>query len=212
MKAVSTIGFLHTADVHVGTFRALAAELAPDAADVHLVDPTLLTPDLTPELRKRLQTRLRELRDAGADVILCTCSSLGGHAERADPGIPVVRIDRPMAEAAVAAGGRIAVVVTAESTLEPTLDLLRECAGRAGKHVTLLPYPCFPAWDLFVAGDLDAYAGRIATHCREIAPRADVVVLGQAGMASAAERLVDLPIPVLTSPRMAVQRTRQVLP
>lgn len=208
---MATIGFLHTADVHVGTFRALTAELAPDAVDMHVVEPTLLTGDLTPELRERLQTRLRDLRDAGADVILCTCSTLGGHAERSDPGIPVVRIDRPMAEAAVAAGGRIAVVVAAESTLEPTLELLRECAARAGAQVTLVPSTCFPAWDLFVAGDHDAYIGRIATHCREIADEADLVVLGQASMASAAERLSNLPIPVLTSPRLAVQRTRELL-
>ena len=214
MAAVATIGFLHTADVHVGTFRALAAELAPDTADVHVVDPTLLTRDLTPKLRERLRTRLRELRDAGADAILCTCSTLGDHAERAGTGtgITVVRIDRPMAEAAVAAGGRVAVVVAAESSQEPTLGLLRDCAARAGAQVTLVPYPCFPAWDLFVAGDHDAYVSWIAAHCREIAPHAEVVVLGQASMASAAEHLGDLPIPVLTSPRMAVQRIREALP
>jgi hypothetical protein len=41
------------------------------------------------------------------------------HAERIPVAVPVLRIDRPMAERAVAAGGRIAVVAAVESTLAP---------------------------------------------------------------------------------------------
>jgi hypothetical protein len=35
---VTTIGFLHTADVHVPTFRGLREELAPGWQDLHVVD------------------------------------------------------------------------------------------------------------------------------------------------------------------------------
>ena len=209
---MTTIGFLHTADVHVPTFHALRAELAPGWEELHVVDAELLAgarrDGITPELTARLEARLHELADRGADVIVCTCSTLGGAAESrtADLGVPVLRADRPMAEAAVAAGPRIAVVAAVASTLAPTRSLLREAAAAAGRPVELIDVPCPAAFPLFEAGHLDAYAGEIAAAARAAAASADVIVLAQASMAPAADLLADLPIPVLTSPRTAVDR------
>ncbi|GIE94578.1 aspartate/glutamate racemase family protein [Paractinoplanes rishiriensis] len=204
---MTTIGFLHTANIHVPTFRGLREELAPGWQDLHVVDASLLagarTGGITPDLAARIDARLHELADAGADVIVCTCSSLGAHAERrtSDTGVPVLRGDRPMAEAAVAAGDRIALLVAVTSSLEPTRDLLRD-AG-AG---TLIEVLCTDAWPHFEAGDLDAYAQMVAGAARKVAAQADVIVLAQPSMAPAALLLADLPIPVLTSPRTAVAR------
>jgi Asp/Glu/hydantoin racemase len=204
---VTTIGFLHTADVHVPTFRNLLTELAPQVREVHVVDPALLADarsgGLTAGLARRIDERLAELAEAGADLIVCTCSTIGGLAERpAAAGVAVVRGDRPMAEAAVAAGRRIAVVYTAESTLGPTRDLLLDAA--AGTSVTVIEAPCPQAWAAFEAGDLPRYAREVAAAARRIAPAADVIVLAQASMAPAAAQLTDLGVPVLTSPRTAV--------
>ncbi|GIF41082.1 aspartate/glutamate racemase family protein [Actinoplanes xinjiangensis] len=198
---MTTIGFLHTAEVHVATFRGLFAELAPPGLDdLHLVDPSLLADARRTGSAPGLGARLEELAGAGADLIVCTCSTIGAAAEAARPGVPVVRLDRPMAEAAVAAGDRIAVVATVESTMGPTMDLIRATAGRP---VTLIPSPCLTAWRHFEAGDLTAYDEEIAAHVRAIAAEADVIVLAQAGMAGAAALLPGLP--VLTSPRAAVE-------
>jgi Asp/Glu/hydantoin racemase len=199
---MTTIGFLHTADVHVGTFRALVAERGHQ--DVHLVDPTLLADarahGVDAPLVARLDDRLRELAARGPDVIVCTCSTLSGYAERATLPVPVLRVDRPMAEQAVAIGGRIAVVATVASTLTPTRDLLLECAADA--HVELAP--CLDAWSLFEAGDLAGYRQAIAAHVRTL--DADVIVLAQASLVPAVELLGDLRVPVLSSPRSAVDR------
>ncbi len=210
---MTTIGFLHTADVHVATFRDLLAELAPAAREVHLVDAALLadarTGGLTGDLTSRLDGRLAELAAAGPDLIVCTCSTVGGLAElsgspgRVPVGVPVLRADRPMAEAAVAAGRRIAVVYTSESTLGPTRDLLLDAA--AGTPVRLIEAPCPQAWPAFESGDLPRYAREVAAAARLAAPDADVIVLAQASMAPAAALLTDLGVPVLTSPRTAVQ-------
>jgi Asp/Glu/hydantoin racemase len=198
---VTTIGFLHTAEVHVATFRGLFAELAPPGLDdLHLVDSSLLADARRTGSAPGLGARLEELAGAGADLIVCTCSTIGAAAEAARPGVPVVRLDRPMAEAAVAAGDRIAVVATVESTMGPTMDLIRATAGRP---VTLIPSPCLTAWRHFEAGDLTAYDEEIAAHVRVITAGADVIVLAQAGMAGAAALLPGLP--VLTSPRAAVE-------
>jgi hypothetical protein len=204
---MTTIGFLHTADVHVPVFRDLLAERAPGTRDVHVVDPTLLADarehGLTAELTGRIDARLAELAAAGAEVIVCTCSTIGGTAERRH-GRPVVRVDRPMAETAVAAGRRIAVVYAVASTLGPTTELLREAAGDT--PLTLVEAPCPAAWAAFEAGDPESYARQVAAAARRAAADADVVVLAQASMAPAAALLADLPVPVLSSPRTAVAR------
>ena len=111
-----------------------------------------------------------------------------------------------MAESAVAKGGRVAVVVAVASTLTPTRQLLEECAAAAGTGAVILDAPCLNAWDLFETGDQAGYLDRIALHVRDLADDVDVVVLAQATMAAAAPLLLDLAIPVLSSPRPAVER------
>ncbi|AEV81585.1 hypothetical protein ACWT_0571 [Actinoplanes sp. SE50] len=188
---MGTIGFLHTADVHVATFRALVGEVAPGWRDRHVVDPGLLA-DARAGLpvEEGVRARLAEL--AGCDVIVCTCSTIGPEAERAG----VLRGDRPMAQAAVAVGGRIAVAYAVESTREPTTALLLD----ADPAADLLLVPCLAAWEYFESGDLPAYYRGIADQLRDV--EADVVVLAQPSMAPAADLLPGRS--VLSSPRAAV--------
>lgn len=207
---VITVAFLHTADVHVATFRRLLREVAPGAMDVHLVDAELLSDarrdGVDAGIEARVLARLRELNVREPDAIVCTCSTLSGSAERLAQEIetPVVRIDRPMAESAVANGGRVALVVAVASTLGPTRQLFEECAANAGSTATLIEAPCLDAWELFEAGDHAGYLDRVAQHVRAL--DVDVVVLAQASMAPAADLVGDLSIPVLSSPRLAVVR------
>ncbi|MFD4993171.1 aspartate/glutamate racemase family protein [Cellulosimicrobium cellulans] len=204
------IGFLHTADVHVATFGALVEEAAPGEGHVHRVDAPLLDDARAgAPTGERVRAHVDALVAAGASVVVCTCSTLGPVAEQVrGPGVPVVRVDRPLAEAAVRDGGRVAVVVALASTLGPTTDLLADVARRAGATVELEPVVCVDAWSAFEAGDLGAYHGGVADAVRDAARRrrADVVVLAQASMAPAAALLADLPVPVLTSPGSAVAR------
>ena len=158
------------AEVHVSTFTALLADTSPDAVDVHVVDTELLVDarlrGIDDGIRARLSDRLREVASHHPDVILCSCSTLSSTAERLAPKVdcPVVRIDRPMAERAVAMGGRIALVVAVESTLEPTRALFEESAAAIGGSTTLIDAPCLDAWELFERGNLSAYFDRLARH------------------------------------------------
>jgi hypothetical protein len=90
-----------------------------------------------------------------------------------------------------------------ESTLEATRALLEESAHGP---VTILPVPCLTAWPAFASGDLPAYARMVAEAAREAAPGVEVIVLAQASMTPAADLLAGLGIPVLTSPRSAVEK------
>jgi hypothetical protein len=213
--SVATIGFLHTAAVHVETFRPLVAEIAPGVLDEHVVDPSLLADararGITDGLRGRLAGHLEALSGSGAGAIVCTCSSIGGEAERLGGGVTasVLRVDRPMAEEAVRSGGRVAIVAALESTLEPTRALLEQCAD--GVDVELTVSPCLDAWTLFEEGDVDGYLAAVAAHVRHVATEADVVVLAQASMAPVAALVADVDLPVLSSPRPAVEAAARLV-
>jgi hypothetical protein len=211
-----TLVFVHTAPVNVETFGQLLAEIDPTIPAKHVLDESLLqearAQGITPGLAQRIRQRHLEAMDEDTAVVLCTCSTIGGQAERtmSESGMGVIRVDRPMAEAAVAAGSRIVVAAALESTIEPTSELIMQVAKEQGREVTLRPLLCEGAWQHFEAGDQAGYWQSIAeTLRREVlgadAPRCDVIVLAQASMAGAAALCADLPVPVLSSPRLGLE-------
>lgn len=205
---MTTVGFLHTADVHVATFTRLLKDADSNAAGLHVVDESLLASaragGIDDELRARITTRLDGLAGQ-VDVILCTCSTISGVAESlgTSAGVPVVRLDRPMARRAVRAGARIGVVAAVESTIGSTFELLEEEAAAQHAVVELVARPCLGAWVHFERGDIDAYLAELARHIDAIAADVDAIVLAQASMAPAAG-LATTSTPVLTSPELAV--------
>jgi hypothetical protein len=212
-----TVGFLHTAQVHVPTFEALSRELMPSAQTVHRVDPEALELARQDGTGKRVRavvaSHLSELREAGCEVILCTCSTLGEIAEGlSGDGLEVIRIDRPMLRRAVTLGPRIGVLAALTSTVEPTTRVLAEEAADARADVSLEVSVVEEAWDAFLSGDAEEYRSRIAQAARALSSRCDVVVLAQASMEPAAALLAGLTTPVLSSPRAAVEAVAAVIP
>ncbi|MDW3214861.1 MAG: hypothetical protein R8G01_12735 [Ilumatobacteraceae bacterium] len=205
----STVGFLHTAALHEPTFRALVAEIGPgtdvvDVVDVMLLEQAGVGGPESPTVVAGVERRLDQLVRAGANRIVCTCSTLGGVAERVgnERGFDVVRVDRAMAERAVGIGGRIVVLAALESTLEPTESLLRDAAA-ADRSPEMRTHVIAGAWERLVADDLDGYRQFVADAITAVADDVDVIVLAQASMAPAAE-VVTVSVPVLSSPRSAV--------
>src|SRR3546814_8774165 len=60
---------------------------------------------------------------------------------------PVLRVDRAMAEKAVATGRRIGVVATLSTTLNPTADLVRRVAAEQGKQIEIVEHLCEGAFE-----------------------------------------------------------------
>jgi hypothetical protein len=212
---MTTVGFLHTSRVHVPTFDALMAELAPGTGVVSIVDVDLLDQARTrgiddPALADGVARALDALAAGGATRIACTCSTIGGLAERIGMGSGrrVVRVDRPMAERAVAIGGRILVLAALASTVGPTTDLLLEVAAERDRDVDL-EVAVVDAWSHFESRDAGAYHRAIADAVIAAAGNhaPDVIVLAQASMAPVADmtEVGSLGVPVLASPRTAVE-------
>jgi Asp/Glu/hydantoin racemase len=151
--------------------------------------------------------------EAGADLVVVTCSSIGPavDASRDFLDVPVLRVDEPMAEEAVRIGTRIGVVATLSSTLEPTAELVRRRAREAGKEVEVTARVCDGAFEALQGGDRDRHDELVREGLREMISGNDVVVLAQASMARVVETLGDVDVPVLASPRLAMQRVAALL-
>lgn len=205
------IAFLHTSPVHVATFEALVAELAPGTRTVHIVDEALLAAarvqGITAEVAAQVAAALTKGARQSA-VLLCTCSTIGACAESIGlpAGQPVLRVDRAMAERAVALGSRITLAAALESTLPPTRQLLEEVAEAAGNPVVIMDCFCAGAWEKFEAGDLPGYHRAIAKTLQAVTDPGDVIVLAQASMAPAALLCPAIDIPILSSPRLGVEK------
>ncbi|MGV9905498.1 aspartate/glutamate racemase family protein [Streptomyces sp. NPDC003388] len=197
------LALLHTSPVHVPVFDALRDTGHPGLGLRHFVDEELLERarrDGPEAVRDDVRQALRHAVSAGGRAVLCTCSTIGAvaEAEAAAVGVPVLRVDRPMAAAAVAAGRRVTVLAALESTLGPTAGLVEEEARRAGRPVSVRTVLVDGAWDHFTAGATETYARRIAAAADALTGT-DVIVLAQASMAPA-QHLTTTTTPVLSSP------------
>lgn len=206
------IAFLHTSPVHVETFSRLLNELAPSLKAEHVVDEALLADAQRVGARDaalvaRVHSAMAAAAVNGARMVVCTCSTIGGAAERtpAEGRFQPARIDRAMADRAAALGPRILLVVALESTRAPTIDLVRESAAAAGAEADIRTLFVETAWPHFQRGDRQAYIQSVADAVRAGLGDADVVVLAQASMAPAAALLADLGVQVLSSPDLGVR-------
>lgn len=219
MMTAKTVYALHTGPVLLDVVRSLMKELLPGTRLVNVVDDGLLDEvrkagELTPAVSRRLIGYGFLAAGAGADAILNCCSSVGEAAEMLARllDIPVVRIDDAMAQQAVDAGSRIAVVATLATTLEPTKRLIGRKADALGRNVILTSYLVDSAFDALLAGDGSKHDALVNAAIDRAAQENDVVVLAQGSMARLlATRQATARAPILTSPRSGVESLRKHL-
>ena len=213
---MTRIAFLHTGAVVIPPVMELAGRLLPDAVTVNYLDDKIVA-DLGDTARagsvdERLEDLVRAARSAGADAVMLTCSSISGFASALSDrvGIPVLRIDEAMSDDAVAAGDRIAVIATLPTTLTPTTALIQERAALAGRSPQIVSEVVEGAFAAVSGGDRAAHDALVGAAIERLAAEADVVVLAQASMASAAAT-VAVSVPVLTSLEPGITRLRDTL-
>jgi Asp/Glu/hydantoin racemase len=170
---------------------------------------------LEPGTARRVVDYVASAEAAGADHILVTCSSIGRAVEAAAAlsPIPVLRVDQPMADLAVANGKRIGVVATLPTTLEPTADLVKRRAGGAGKEIELTTRLCEGAFDALMGGNPGLHDQMVAQALRELSAEVDVILLAQASMARVVDTLSDAEktVPIIASPPEAVRYLASVI-
>jgi Asp/Glu/hydantoin racemase len=219
MKA-KKLGLIHTSATLVPMFQQLSLAKLPDTATFNIVDDSLIKDviaagTLTPQVARRVASYVTAAGDAGADLILVTCSSIGQAVEAAAPfvDVPVIRVDRPMAVAAVAAGPRIGVVGTLATTMKPTAELIQRCAAEANRPVELTTRLCDGAFEALMKGDTASHDARVRAALAELMESSDVIVLAQASMARVADTLPaeQRRVPILASPPLALDYVARLL-
>lgn len=211
-QSPTRVAFLHTGAVVIPTTAALAARLLPGVEVLNVLDDRIVGDlgaggDRAASVPERLVHLASDAKAAGAGVVMLTCSSISGLADDVSEaaGIPVLRIDEAMADAAVAAGRRISVIATLPTTLTPTVRLILERARLADAAPELSEVLVTDAFAAAVAGDRELHDSLVGAAITAAAPHADVIVLAQASMAGAAAA-VAVDVPVLTSPELGVAR------
>ena len=199
--------------------KQLVAEEIPDCRLINIADDCLIQDVIkaggpTVGVTRRLLAYYHAAEDAGADVILNTCSSIG---EVADIGkkcakVPLVKIDDAMARKGVQMGDRVGVIATLPTTLGPTVRLVQRKADEIGKKVAVVEGLAKGAFEALMAGKAEEHDALILQTAKDIAGQVDVIVLAQGSMAKMQEKLAQATgKPVLSSPKLGVQEVRDIL-
>jgi hypothetical protein len=118
-----------------------------------------------------------------------------------------------MAEKAVQQAKHIGVLATLRTTLDPTIALLHEKSAAIGKDVQIEHSLCNGAFEAVLAGDTTTHDRIVSKELTDLAAKVDLVVLAQASMARVLQALPQgsVTVPVLSSPELAMLRTRDLL-
>jgi len=213
------VTFVHTVNGLVDTFGSLCRELIPDAKLSHVSDDSLIQAvlaagGLTPAVHRRVCDHVVAAEQAGADVVQVTCSSVSPCVDVARHlvSVPVLKVDEPMVEMAVDRFQTIGVIATAPTTLRPTTELVHEKARSRERPLEIKSVLCEGAYDAFFAGDMATHDRIVCDRLSDLMKGVDVVLLAQVSMARVADTLDEkVRVPILSSPRPAVERLASVL-
>lgn len=214
-----TLAIIHTTPVTIASLKELALKHMTDIQVLNFLDDSILPllgrngGDLR-EVEFKLVQYAMYAEQAGADVILNACSSVGEAVERMSQAvsIPVIRIDEAMAEMAIVKGREIGVIATLSTTLQPTLRLLQQKAKEQGGDRRFHSVLADEAYQMLIRGDVDAHDQILAQALDKLGERSDVVVLAQASMARAVKLLPDdQQSKYLTSPELGMLRVKSSL-
>jgi Asp/Glu/hydantoin racemase len=216
---MNTVAAIFTAQSIVESTKQLFAELVPGCRVISIIEDALILDviragQVTPEIARRLVRYYLAAQDTGADLIFNTCSSIGDVAimARSLVAIPLVKIDDAMAAEAVRTGARVGVLATLQTTLAPTVRLVKAQAAAAGRSVSVVEGLAQGAFEALMAKQPEKHDELVTAAAEQVAKQADVIVLAQGSMARMEAALAQRTgKPVLSSPRRGVLEVKETL-
>lgn len=214
MKKKLTI--LHTTAATITTIPGLIESMYRDCFDiVNVLDDSLLNEikakgNISKAVIERFLQYVVTAKNHGSDAILLACSSIGkaGDVARKVVDIPLFKIDEPMADKAVESTGNILVLGTVQSTLVPTSSLIKSKMKTSSQTVECMLIP--GAFELF-AEHRKQHDQKIADVILDQYDHYDVIVLAQASMANAANKVDDCKGKLLTSLPLGLHQLKRML-
>lgn len=208
---IRSVAFIHTVAMLVERFRPRFQKELPNTRCFHMLDESVLQDLLrdgpSPGITRRVVGLATLAADAGADLIVFTCSSTSPAIDiaRHVVPVPIVKIDDAMYAHAVKSDGRVGLVCTTRSTLEPSRGLLAEHCAASGTQVHAEPLWVEGAFAALAAGQREEHDALVMQAALALAPRVDRLVLAQASLAHLCSELeTRTGKPVLASPEWMV--------
>ncbi|WP_299637592.1 aspartate/glutamate racemase family protein [uncultured Ruegeria sp.] len=216
MKDRPRIALIHATKVAIDPIEDAADKLWPEAEMISILEEGLSVDraksvELSADLLRRIIDLSRYAEAAEADGVLFTCSAFGVAIERAnfEAGIPVMKPNEAMFEAAFSHGDRVVMLYTFQPAAGGMEDEFLEAAREKGSIAQITSVFCEGALDAKKAGD-DETHDRLIANTAAMITDADVILLAQFSMASAANAVrACTDVPVLTSPEAAIEEIRR---
>lgn len=192
------LGLIHSTRLVIESIHNVIASQCPDIDYFHVMDEGILrklaaSGQITPEIVQWLTEMVLSAQRAGADMAVVSCSSLSPcvSAVQKRVDIPVLKIDTPMMEHAVANAERIGLVMTNPTTEAPSRMLFKEVTQKLEREVTLITRLCPQAFVKLNRGDIRGHDQEVITTVEDLLKEVDVVMLAQISIARTKDHLND---------------------
>lgn len=216
---VKTLALIHTVSWYnksiVEPFVIPWLKQNPDVRVFNIMDDSLLAESLehggaTRSVLKRIQHYVMAAEAMGADVAMCSCTTVGEAvcAARYYASIPVFNIDEPMAREAVRLGPRLGIVATVPTSPAATQRLLKRCAREAGVPIEIKVALSERAFEHLQKGEIQQHNELVHREMERLAQEVDALVLGQISLGQ-----IQHPtrVPVLQVGHSGLAEARQLL-
>ena len=179
------LALIHTVKPGYLRFGEEIKRAIPDLMIVNILDDELareaVEEGVSPHLNNRFLMAAKMAESAGADLIVCACTSMIPVIDYAKPFLdtPLILIDDEMHRCAAEMGDRVTVFATAESALIPTVKKFRETSerlGRGNKQIRTLVCPEANAY--MREGNMARHDEIVLEAIRQVRD-SDIVILSQ---------------------------------
>lgn len=214
-----TLALIHTVSWYdksvINPFVAPWLKRNRDVRVFNIMDDSLLCESLahhraTHAVIKRIQFYALAAEAMGADVAMCSCTTVGEATRiaRQYTSIPVFNIDEPMAREAVRRGRRLGIIATVPTSPAATKRQLEVAAAEAGKKISITIAINEKAFACLQRGEIEKHNELVHREMDKLATKVDVLVLGQISLAQIKHQTR---IPVLQVGHSGLAEARRLL-
>lgn len=213
-----TVGLIHVTLNSVAPINNSFQEYAPNNIVLNFLDEGIIqevnrSKGITSEILRRFMNLLEKAVTSNVDGILVCCTVFTPYIEQLSKffDLPIIANDYAMLQKAVEMGNNIGLIATVETAGPTSKKILNDIAKKENKTINIKTEVIPKAFEVLKNGDKEAHDRLILDKVEELKITSDVVVLAQLSMISAAKRVEQKSVPVLTSDQVGIHSILQLI-